>query len=239
MILLVQLGRSIRSLLFYTGFIAIVAVMSAACCLLCFLPFRLLQRIATSGNYLTMLWLRVTCNIHIEISGEENLPSGPCVILSNHQSTWETFFLQWYFQPASVILKRELLWIPLFGWCLYFMRPIAIKRSNPAGAIRYVLKRGKQRLQEGNRIVIYPEGTRVPAATLGEFKTSGAAIAKNAGVAIVPVAHDAGDYWLRDRFTKQPGTIHMHIGPAIDSSEGNARELSESARQWISDRLQM
>jgi 1-acyl-sn-glycerol-3-phosphate acyltransferase len=239
MTLLAQLGRSMRSLLFYIGFIAIVAVMSTVCCLLCFLPFRLLQRIATYGNYLTMLWLRFTCNIRIQISGQENLPSGPCVILSNHQSTWETFYLQWYFQPASVILKRELLWIPLFGWCLYFMRPIAIKRSNPAGAIRHVLKRGRQRLQEGNRIVIYPEGTRVPAATLGEFKTSGAAIAKKAGVAIVPVAHDAGDYWLRDRFIKQPGTIQMHIGPTIDTSEGNARELTEKTRQWISDKLQM
>jgi 1-acyl-sn-glycerol-3-phosphate acyltransferase len=115
MTLLVQLGRSMRSLLFYIGFIAIVAVMSTVCCLLCFLPFRLLQRIATYGNYLTMLWLRFTCNIRIQISGQENLPSGPCVILSNHQSTWETFYLQWYFQPASVILKRELLWIPLCG----------------------------------------------------------------------------------------------------------------------------
>ncbi len=119
------------------------------------------------------------------------------------------------------------------------MRPIAIKRSNPAGAIRYVLKHGKQRLQEGNRIVIYPEGTRVPAATLGEFKTSGAAIAKNSGVAIVPVAHNAGNYWSSDRFIKQPGTIQMHIGPAIDTSEGNARELTEKTRQWISDKLQM
>jgi 1-acyl-sn-glycerol-3-phosphate acyltransferase len=161
------------------------------------------------------------------------------VILSNHQSTWETFYLQWYFQPASVILKRELLWIPLFGWGLYFMRPIAIKRSNPAGAIRYVLKCGKKRLQEGNRVVIYPEGTRVPANSLGEFKTSGAAIAKKAGVAIVPVAHDAGSFWFRDRYSKRSGTIHMHIGPAIDTSEGNARELTAKARHWISDTLQL
>jgi 1-acyl-sn-glycerol-3-phosphate acyltransferase len=214
-----------RSLLFYIGFIFILAVMSTVCCLLCFLPFRLLQRIATSGNHLVMVWLRLCCNIHIKVTGQENLPQGPCVILSNHQSTWETFYLQWYFQPASVILKRELLWIPLFGWGLYFMRPIAIKRSNPAGAIRYVLKCGKKRLQEGIRVVIYPEGTRVPANSLGEFKTSGAAI--------------AGSFWFRDRYSKRSGTIHMHIGPAIDTSEGNARELTAKARHWISDTLQL
>ena len=238
MILLVQLGRSIRSLLFYTGFIAIVAVMSAACCLLCFLPFRLLQRIATSGNYLTMLWLRVTCNIHIEISGEENLPSGPCVILSNHQSTWETFFLQWYFQPASVILKRELLWIPLFGWALALMQPIAIKRSKPASAIRHVLKNGEQRLSSGNKIVIYPEGTRVKKNSLGDFKTSGAALAKVADVAILPVAHNAGDHWPLTGFMKYPGTITLKIGPSIQSSDEDVRALTEQARQWIKQALQ-
>lgn len=119
------------------------------------------------------------------------------------------------------------------------MRPIAIKRSNPNSAIRYVLKRGQQRLEEGNTIVIFPEGTRVAAGTLGEFKTSGAAIAKNAGVAIVPVAHDAGSCWLRDRYIKQPGTIHMHIGPAIETIEGDARELTMQARDWISNKLQV
>ena len=237
--LLKKLGCSVRSLVFYIGFILILAIMSTICCLLCFLPFKLLQRIATSANYLVMMWLRLCCSIQIKVTGQENLPPGPCVILSNHQSTWETFYLQWYFQPASVILKRELLWIPLFGWGLYFMRPIAIKRSNPAGAIRYVLKCGKKRLQEGNRIVIYPEGTRVASGTLGEFKTSGAAIAKNAGVPIIPVVHNAGNFWFRDRYSKRSGTIHMHIGPAIDSSEGNPRELTERARRWISDTLQL
>lgn len=232
-----QLGRSMRSLLFYFGFIVIVIIMSTVCCALCFLPFSRLQRISMYSNYLVMRWLRVTCDIGIMVTGHENLPSGPCVILSNHQSTWETFYLQWYFQPASVILKRELLWIPLFGWGLRFMRPIAIERSNPTGAIRYVLQCGKKRLQEGSNVLVFPEGTRVAAGRLGEFKSGGAAIAKSAGVPIVPVAHDAGDYWLCDRYTKQPGTIHMHIGPAIDTGHKSAKDLTEMARLWIGSRL--
>ena len=107
------------------------------------------------------------------------------------------------------------MWVPLFGWALALMQPIAIKRSRPAKAIRFVLKQGARRLAAGNNIVIYPEGTRVGVDGLGEFKTSGAALAKKAGVPIVPVAHNAGHHWARDSFIKKPGTIHMQIGPAI------------------------
>ena len=228
---------ALRSAIFYVGFVAVVALMSALACLLCFLPFPILQHIATTGNQLSMLWLRLTCNIHIVVSGENNVPHGPCLVLSNHQSTWETFYLQWYFQPASVILKRGLLWIPLFGWALALMQPIAIKRSRPAKAIRFVLQQGAQRLAAGNRVVIYPEGTRVSTEQLGEFKTSGAALAKKAGVPIVPVAHNAGHHWPRDSWIKRPGTIYMHIGPLIDSSSKDPRELTAEARDWINNAL--
>lgn len=145
-----------RAALFYAGFVALTVSASIVTCLLFFLPFKLLQRIATTGNYLVMQWLRLTCNIKIVVSGTENIPSGACVILSNHQSTWEAFYMQWFFQPACFILKRELLWIPFFGWALFLMRPIAIKRSRPASAIRYVIKEGSKRLLAGNRVVIYP-----------------------------------------------------------------------------------
>ena len=234
---IIQLGRGLRSSLFYLGFISLIIVMSAVACALCFLPFRPRQRIATFGNHLTMLWLRITCNISIEVHGAENIPEGPCVVLSNHQSTWETFYLQWYFQPATVILKRELLWIPLFGWGLALMQPIAIKRSKPARAIRFVLKKGTQRLLAGNKIVIYPEGTRVSPDQLGEFKTSGAALAKAAAVPIIPVAHNAGLHWPLVGFTKRPGIIKLQIGPAINSSKGDARQLTEQARDWIQQAL--
>ena len=235
--LLRLLGWALRSALFYAGFLSLVILMSTVACLLFFLPFRMLQRIATTGNHLSMTWLRLTCGINIIVSGQHNVPEGPCLILSNHQSTWETFYLQWFFQPASVILKRGLMWIPLFGWALALMQPIAIKRSNPAKAIRYVLKQGAKRLAAGNKIVIYPEGTRVSPEALGEFKTSGAALARNAGVPIVPVAHNAGHYWTKDSFIKKPGTIHLQIGPAIDSRSGDARELTKQARTWIGNAL--
>lgn len=226
-----------RTGLFYAGFVGFTVSASIITCLLFFLPFRLLQRIATTGNYLVMQWLRLTCNIKIVVTGKENIPSGACVVLSNHQSTWEAFYMQWFFQPANFILKRELLWIPFFGWALFLMQPIAIKRSRPSSAIRYVLKQGTKRLQAGNRIVIYPEGTRITNGILGEFKTSGAALAKQALVPVLPVSHNSGEHWQRSSFLKSPGTIHLQIGPAIDSETYSAREITESAREWIAQSL--
>ena len=227
----------VRSVLFYIGFVGLILTASLITCALFFLPFRLLQRIATTGNYLVMVWLRITCNVKIKVSGKQTLPQGAYVILSNHQSTWEAFYMQWFFQPANFILKRELLWIPVFGWALYLMNPIAIKRSRPSSAIRYVLKQGLLRLQAGNKVVIYPEGTRITDGELGEFKTSGAALAKAAQVPVVPVSHNSGKHWKRDSLLKTPGTIYMQIGPAIETSEQSAREITETARNWIAQSL--
>lgn len=224
---------TLRATLFYAGFVVIILSASIVACCLFFLPSTLLQRIATTGNYLVMQWLGLICSIKIKVTGIENVPQGPCVILSNHQSTWEAFYMQWFFQPANFILKRELLWIPIFGWALFLMNPVAIKRSRPTSAIRYVLKQGTKRLLAGNRIVIYPEGTRVTSGQLGEFKTSGAALAKQAKVPVIPVSHNSGDHWNRNSFLKTPGTIHMKIGPIIDNDELSVREITETARNWI------
>ncbi len=184
-----------------------------------------------------MRWLRLSCNVRIKVSGEENIPQQAFVVLSNHQSTWEAFFMQWFFQPANFILKRELLWIPFFGWALFLMRPIAIKRSRPSSAIRYVLKQGAKRLHAGNNIVIYPEGTRVDDGILGEFKTSGAALAIQANVPVLPVSHNSGSYWKLSGFIIKPGTIEMQIGPTIQPETLSARDITEKARAWIATSL--
>ena len=226
-----------RTVLFYFGFVAMTVSESFVTCCLLFLPFKLLQRIATTGNYLVMLWLKITCNVRINVTGKQNIPSQAVVVLSNHQSTWETFFMQWFFQPANFILKRELLWIPFFGWALFLMRPIAIKRSRPSSAIRYVLKQGAKRLNAGNNIVIYPEGTRVVDGTLGEFKTSGAALAIQANAPILPVSHNSGAHWKPSRFIINSGIIEMQIGPKIQPEGLSARDITEKARTWIATTL--
>jgi 1-acyl-sn-glycerol-3-phosphate acyltransferase len=234
---MVNIWQGIRALAFYIGLVVLVLLMLLALCFVGFLPFRYRQLCVTSGNRLLMLWLRLTCGVKIKVIGLDNIPASACVVLSNHQSTWETFFLQYLFVPTSVILKRELLWIPFFGWGLYFMRAIAIKRSNPGGAIRQVLKQGKQRLGQGINVVIFPEGTRIRTGAVSTFMTSGAALAKTAGVQLLPVRHDAGHCWPAGSWLKTPGTIHLVIGPPIDTAQGNPRELTEQARQWIADAL--
>ena len=234
---MMTIWQGIRAFVFYAGLVVLVLLMLLALCLVGFLPFRYRQLCVTSGNRVLMLWLRLTCGVMIRVRGLDNIPANACVVLSNHQSTWETFFLQFLFVPASMILKRELLWIPFFGWGLYFMRAIAIKRSNPAGAIRQVLKQGKQRLTQGINVVIFPEGTRVRTGEVGTFMTSGAALAKSAGVQLLPVRHDAGHCWPADSWLKTPGTINLVIGPPIDTEKGNPRELTEQAYQWIAGAL--
>ena len=211
--------------------------MSLSVCLVGFLPFRYRQLCLTFGNKLIMGCLRTTCGIRVQVSGMENIPESACVVLSNHQSTWETFFLQHLFVPASVILKRELLWIPFFGWGLFAMRAIAIKRSNPAGAIRQVLKKGKQRLSKGINVIIFPEGTRIKGPKVGTFMTSGAALAKAAEAPILPVRHNAGACWPAGRWLKNPGTISIVIGPTIATDQHNPRELTDMAQQWIANAL--
>lgn len=229
--------QTLRAILFYSGLVVLVLIMSLSVCLVGFFPFRYRQLCLTYGNKLIMGWLCITCGIKVKVSGMENIPDSPCVVLSNHQSTWETFFLQHLFVPASVILKRELLWIPFFGWGLFAMRAIAIKRSNPAGAIRQVLKKGKQRLSKGIKVIIFPEGTRVKGTQVGTFMTSGAALAKAAEVTILPVRHNAGACWPAGRWLKNPGTISIVIGPTIATDQHNPRELTDMAQQWIANAL--
>ena len=223
----------LRACVFYLGFITIIVALGFVCCTTWFLPFRHLQSVAAMGNYLSLAWLRLTCNIEVKVSGREHIPAGACVILSNHQSSWESFYLQWLLQPVSFVLKRELLWIPFFGWSLALLHPIAIKRARSAEAIRQVFTQGQLRLKDGLKVIIYPEGTRMHPGALGKFKTSGAALAARAGVPVVPISHNAGDHWTLHGFLKYPGTVRLNIGPALHTSNNSAREVTEMARSWI------
>jgi len=159
------------------------------------------------------------------------------VIISNHQSTWETLYLSRLFNPCAIILKRELLFAPLFGWAMALLRPIAINRGSQRDALRQVLKKGTARLAEGSSVLIFPEGTRLGTGQQGNYARSGAALAIRAGVEVLPVAHDAGRYWPARRFSKRPGEIQLMIGPPIAIENRNASELTELAREWIEKAL--
>lgn len=187
-----------------------------------------------SGWALTMLWLmRVICGIRMQVRGAENIPQQPCIVLCKHQSAWETMALQKVFPPQVWVLKRELLWIPFFGWGLAMTSPIAIQRSDGKGAVKQLLQQGKQRMALGFCVVIFPEGTRIPYGQRGKYKLGGALLAESSGVPVVPVAHNAGKLWPRNSFLKYPGMITMSIGTPLDPAGLNAEEINRRVEEWI------
>lgn len=227
----------LRSLIFLLLQIAITPVFTVIAILT--FPFHPITRYRIiSGWALIMLWLlRMVCNIRMEVRGAGNIPKQPCILLCKHQSAWETIALQKVFPPQVWVLKRELLWLPFFGWGLAMTSPIAIRRSNGKEAIKQLLKQGKERLAQGFCVVIFPEGTRIPYGQRGKYKIGGALLGAHCGAPIVPVAHNAGRLWARNSFLKHPGTITMSIGMPIDPAGLKAEEINRRAEEWIENEV--
>jgi 1-acyl-sn-glycerol-3-phosphate acyltransferase len=187
-----------------------------------------------SGWSKVMLWfLRVLCGIRWRIEGREHLPRRPAVILSKHQSAWETLAFQSIFPPQAHVLKRELLWIPFFGWGLALMSPIAIDRARGTAALRQIARKGKERLAQGFWVVVFPEGTRVAPGEKRKYQLGGAWLAARAAAPVVPVAHNAGRVWPRNSFLKYPGRITVRIGPPIEPAGRDPKAINAEAEAWI------
>lgn len=228
----------IRSLIFLLLQIVITPIF-AILALLTFPLSRLARyRFISQWAKLMLLLLRLVCGIRHEVRGIENLPKEPCVVLCKHQSAWETLALQKIFPPQVWVLKRELLWIPFFGWALALTSPIAIKRSDGKGAMRQLLKQGKERLAQGFCVVIFPEGTRIPFGKRGKYKIGGALLAESSEVPVIPVAHNAGRLWGRNSFSKHPGLVTMSIGEPIDTNGLKADEINVRVEAWIENEIQ-
>ncbi|MGV7235144.1 MAG: lysophospholipid acyltransferase family protein [Nitrosomonadaceae bacterium] len=188
----------------------------------------------TSGWAHIMLFLtRVICGVHYQVLGIENIPKTPSIVLSKHQSAWETLAFQQIFPPQVWVLKKELLHIPFFGWGLAMTSPIAINRSLGRTALKQIVRQGRDRLKKGLWIVIFPEGTRIDPGKKGKYGIGGAWLATNTGVSVVPVAHNAGVLWGKNSFIKFPGTITVSIGAPIDPAGMDASELNTRVEEWI------
>ncbi len=183
-------------------------------------------------------WLKVCCRIDYRVTGAENLPDTPSIVISNHQSAWETIMFQHVFPPQSYLLKKALLYIPFFGWGLAANEPIAIDRSKKTQAMQQLIKQGKARLASGRWIVVFPEGTRMPIGKPGKFQVGGAYIASKTNTDIIPVAHNAGVFWSKQRpFHKNAGTVDIIIGPVIHTAGRKPREINAEAETWILEAL--
>jgi 1-acyl-sn-glycerol-3-phosphate acyltransferase len=180
-------------------------------------------------------WLRVFCGIDYKITGLENIPESPCVVVSNHQSSWDTFFLQRYFFPQSIVLKKELTLIPFFGWALNGLKPISINRGKKQNALKQIICQGKERLNSNMWVLVFPEGTRVPVGETRPHFAGGAMLAIKAGVPILPLAHNAGLYWPPHQLQKTRGTIDVVIGKPIDTTGKSPKQLTLEIQHWIEE----
>jgi 1-acyl-sn-glycerol-3-phosphate acyltransferase len=182
--------------------------------------------------------LKVICHLDYQVVGEENITKGRHgILMCKHSSSWETYFLPQFFHTPAIIAKRELAWVPFFGWGLAVMDPIFIDRANTRSAMQQVIEKGKRCLDSGRWIMIFPEGTRVPYGRVGNYKLGGARLAAETGYPILPIAHNAGRYWPRRTFIKRPGTITVVIGPLIESQGRQADELLALTKQWIEETM--
>jgi 1-acyl-sn-glycerol-3-phosphate acyltransferase len=224
----------LRSLL-YLVFLSVTVIPYALACLLWApLPLRWRYRLTVGWPGLAIWGARVFCGIRWQVRGWENLPDGPAILLSKHQSAWETLYFPSH-MPREVcfVYKRELHWVPCFGWGLALLRMIPINRSKGRDAFEQVVRQGQKRLNEGRWPLLFPEGTRIAPGKSGRFKMGGALLASRTETVVIPIAHNAGECWPRNAFIKRPGLITVSIGPAIESKGKSPDVLNREVQDWI------
>ena len=228
----------LRSLLFALLQLIITPVF-AALALLCFpFPALIRYRIITTWSRLIVVGAEKLCGIRYRVIGAEHVPPPPFIVLAKHQSAWETLAFQVIFPPQVWVVKRELLWVPFFGWGLAMLTPIAIDRSAGPRALSQLLEQGRERLARRYCIVIFPEGTRIAPGRRGKYQSGGAWLAVKTGTPVLPVAHNAGLLWRRNAFIKRPGMVTVSIGAPIDPGQMEPYELNRRVEDWIEREVQ-
>ncbi|MGZ5228523.1 MAG: lysophospholipid acyltransferase family protein, partial [Burkholderiales bacterium] len=204
-------------------------------------PFAALTRyrIISSWSRLMVWAAEYICGVRYRVLGKENVPSEPCIVMAKHESAWETLAFQVVLPPQVWVIKRELLWVPFFGWGLAMLSPIAIDRTDARRALRQMIEQGRARLAHGFSIVVFPEGTRSAPGERGTYHAGGAWLAIQTGALILPVAHNAGDHWPRNSFLKYPGVVTISMGPPVRATrEMKALDVTRRVEQWIEDEMQ-
>lgn len=228
----------LRASAFYLGLGLSTAVVAPLLLLAYPLGFRRRYALSKCWTGFNIWWLRLTCGVNYQIRGMEHLPDQAVIVFAKHQSTWETLFLHWRLPPLAWVLKRELLWLPLFGWGLAVLEPIAINRKATVAAVAQILTQGEQYLKSGRWVLIFPEGTRCAPGQRRRYKSGGARLAAHSGYPVLPIAHNAGEFWRRRSFIKYPGTIEVVIGPLIPTKDLTAPQVNERAERWIEQTMQ-
>lgn len=217
-----------------------IATVVFSCIALLTFPFSPLTRyrVITLWNRLVIWLARVICGVEYRVLGLENLPKQPAIVMAKHQSAWETIALPILLPPQAIVIKRELLRVPFFGWGFAMLSPIAIDRGAGKDALRQITERGRHRIAQGFWVLIFPEGTRVAPGTKGRYGIGGAWLATHTNTPVLPIAHNAGEVWPRHAFLKRPGVVTVSIGPVIESAGLKAGELNEKVEAWIEGEME-
>jgi 1-acyl-sn-glycerol-3-phosphate acyltransferase len=226
-----------RSALYMTGWALNTVLCAFGCMIAIPLPYKVRYAVISWWCWFAVKWLALTCDLKGRVIGLENLPKDAAVVMSKHQSAWETMALQSLLPLTAWVVKRELLWIPFFGWGLWSLKPIALNRANAQEASRQLIELGSEKLKGGAWIVIFPEGTRVSAGKRGKYKLGGARLACGAGVPVVPVAVNSGEFWPRNSFLKYPGEVTLSIGKPIPTAGRTPAEVNRDVEAWIEDEM--
>jgi len=230
--------QALRSLLFNIVMFSSVLIYAPLSLLTYPFPPVTRYRFISQWSRFHMWLLARLCGLEYRVEGLENLPRGTSAIaLVKHQSSWETLALQIILPPQVWVLKHELLWVPFFGWGLALLQPIAIDRGAGRRAVQQIIDQGRQRLQTGRWVVVFPEGTRVAPGQQRRFGIGGAALASATGYPVVPIAHNAGHFWPRRGFLKKPGTVQVVIGAPIDSRGRTAEAINSQVEQWMRETM--
>ena len=223
----------LRSVSFYIGQI-VCTILIAPIGIIAFpLDFKKRYYLISQWAVFNLWWLKICCNIRYKVEGRRNIPNEPCIVMCKHQSAFETLALQRIFIPQVWILKKELLKIPIYGWGLASMQPIAIDRNSTIKSFRQIVDQGCERIKKGFWIIIFPEGTRVATNKSKKYLPGGGMLSEKSGANVVPVAHNAGELWPRNSIIKKPGLITIVIGPTISPKDKNAKEITIEVENWI------
>ncbi len=223
----------LRATLFWIVFMPTIVVFAVLVSVSGFLPFAWRIELIKLWGRINLSWLKVTCGLDYEVEGLEHIPDQGFIVMSKHSSTWETIAIQCWFKPMAWVVKRELTWIPFFGWGLLAMQAIALNRGTGRQAIRQLVDEGQQRMQQDRIVMLFPEGTRVLPGQRKPFKIGGAILAAKTGYPIIPIAHNAGEFWPRHSWIKWPGKIRVVIGPPIEPADKKPDQIIHEVEDWI------
>ncbi len=230
---------TLRSIIFIVGGILITTVFGLFVPLGGLFAFRAAAWVASTYAKVMLAWAALSIGITCDVQGWEHVPDRPAIIMAKHQSAWETLFMEARFPPQCWIVKKELLWLPFVGWSLMAIRAIAIDRSSGQSAREQIVAQGARRIKEGMWISIFPEGTRIPPGKAGRYGIGGALLATRTGAPVLPIAHNAGEFWGRYSFRKRAGVVKVVIGPLIATEGRDPISVNNEVQQWIEGQMRI